>query len=100
LKKLSFNAGEIKNLTAQIDFTDEDDLGTAAKTFDNLRLAHLRGQKSEVLSYAGCARITFDLRFGKSRRESVLPRQGYPKRMLTASYKDLTRADGAAMNSI
>jgi len=95
LKKLSFNAGEIKNLTAQIDFTDEDDLGTAAKTFDNLRLAHLRGQKSEVLSYAGCARITFDLRFGKSRRESVLPRQGYPKRMLTASYKDLTRADGA-----
>ncbi len=95
LKKLSFNNGEIKNLTADINFTDEDDLTTAAKAFDSLRLTHLRGQKSEVLDYAGCARITMTLRFGKNKVEAVLPRQGYPKRMLTASYKDLSRADGA-----
>ncbi|MGD0782557.1 MAG: hypothetical protein ABSA30_06830, partial [Candidatus Aminicenantales bacterium] len=95
LKKLSFNAGEIKNLAAEINFTDENDLTAAAKAFDALRLAHLRGQKSEVLSYAGCARITVALRFGKTKMESSLPRQGYPKRMLTASYKDLSRADGA-----
>jgi hypothetical protein len=95
LKKLLFNAGEIKNLVAEINFTDEDDQATAAKAFDGLRMAHLRGQKSEVLSYAGCARITMVLHFGKSKVETALPRQGYPKRMLTPTYKDLSRADGA-----
>lgn len=95
LKKFTFNTGEIKNLVVEIHFTDENDQAKAARAFDNLRLAHLRGQKSEILSYAGCARITMALRFGKTKNEAVLPRQGYPKRMLTASYKDVSRADGA-----
>jgi hypothetical protein len=95
IRKLAFSAGEIKNLTVEINFTDEEDLAAARKAFDGLKLAHLRGQRSELLSYAGCARITLDLRFGKTRAEAVLPRQGFPKRMLTAAYKDTTRADGA-----
>jgi hypothetical protein len=93
LRKLDFHGGEIKNLVAEINFTDEDDLSTAAKAFENLKLAHWRGQKSEWLSYPGCARLTMNLRFGKTRQEAVLPRLGYPKRMLTASFKETAPLD-------
>jgi hypothetical protein len=95
LKKLSFSTGEIKSLAAEIYFTDEDDQATAFKAFENLRAKHLQGQDSEVLSYPGCARLSLSLRFGKKTVEAVLPRLGFPKRMLTASYKDTPRADGA-----
>ena len=46
LKKLSFNAGEIKDLTVDIYVTDEDDPTGAFKAFDALREQHRRGQKN------------------------------------------------------
>ena len=95
LKKLSFAAGEIKDLTVDIYLTDDDDLTKTFKAVDGVREQHLRGQKSEVLSYPGCAQLTFSLRYGKRTLQAVLPRLGYPKRMLTPSFKDAPRADGA-----
>ncbi len=93
LRKLAWNAGEIANLTVEIHFTDENDLAAAAGAFEDLRLLRLQGKQSETLSYPGCAAISVGLRFGKKSRDVVLPRQGYPKRMLTASYKDAPRAE-------
>jgi hypothetical protein len=95
LKKLAFNAGEIKDLTVDIYLTDDDDLNKTFKAIDAIREQHLRGQKSEIFSYPGCAQLTFSLRYGKKALQAVLPRLGYPKRMLTPGFKDSPRADGA-----
>ena len=95
LKKLSFNAGEIKDLSVDIYLTDDDDLNRTFKAIDTVRDQHLRGQKSELLSYPGCAQLTFAFHFGKRTLQAVLPRLGYPKRMLTPGFKDTPRADGA-----
>lgn len=95
LKKLAFNAGEIKDLTVDVYLTDDDDLNQTFKAVDAVREQHLRGQKSDLLSYPGCAQLTFALRFGKRTLQAVLPRLGYPKRMLTPGFKDASRADGA-----
>ncbi|MDP2914611.1 MAG: M14 family metallopeptidase [Candidatus Aminicenantes bacterium] len=95
LKKLSFNAGEIKDLAVDIYVTDEDDLARASKAFDALRDQHRRGEKTEVLSYPGCAQLSVWLRYGKKNLQTVLPRVGTPRRMLTPSFKDTARGDGA-----
>ncbi len=95
LKKLSFGAGEVKDLGVEIYFTDDEDQTRSFRAFDSLRTLHQRGQKSEVLSYAGCARLTFALRYGKSVQTAVVPRLGHPKRMLTPAFKNPPRpADG------
>lgn len=96
LKKLSFNAGEIKDLAVDIYVTDEDDQARASKAFDALRDQHRRGEKTEVLSYPGCAQLSIWLRYGKKNLQTVLPRVGTPRRMLTPSFKDAgRRGDGA-----
>jgi len=95
LKKLAFNAGEIKDLAVDIYVTDEDDQNRANRAFDALREFHRRGQKTDILSYPGCAQLSFWLRYGKRNLPTVLPRMGSPKRMLTPSFKDSPRADGA-----
>ncbi|MCX6563525.1 MAG: M14 family zinc carboxypeptidase, partial [Candidatus Aminicenantes bacterium] len=95
LKNLSFNAGEIKDLAVDIYVTDEDDQARASKAFDALRDQHRRGEKAEVLSYPGCAQLSVWLRYGKKNLQTVLPRMGTPRRMLTPSFKDAARGDGA-----
>jgi hypothetical protein len=93
LKKLTFNAGEIKNLMIDINVPDEDDLNRTFLAFDALRAQHARGQKSETLSYAGCARLSFFVRCGKKSQVAELPRLGVPKRILTASFRDPSRGE-------
>ena len=91
LRKLSFAAGEIKDLGIEVYCTDEEDQARSFRAFDALRYLHQRGQKPEVLSYAGCARLTFALRYGKSVQSAFVPRLGTPKRMLTPTFKNPPR---------
>ena len=95
LRKLSFNAGEIKDLAVDIFTADEEDQARTFKTLDALRVAHAQGEKTDILSYSGCAQLSFRLRYGKKSLQTVIPRMGYPKRMLTPSFKDSARGDGA-----
>jgi hypothetical protein len=95
IKKLSFNSGEIKDLTVEIYFTDEGDQNTSFKAFESLRQQHQQGQKTDILSYPGCAQLTLSLRYGKKNRQSMIPRLGAPKRMLTPSFKEMPRGDAA-----
>jgi hypothetical protein len=95
LKKLSFGAGEVKDLNVEIYFTDEDDLVRTHQAVESLRLQHRQGRKTDILSYPGCAQLSFSLRYGKIARTAMIPRLGYPKRMLTPGFKDNPRADGA-----
>jgi len=96
LKTLSFASGEIKDLVAEVYFTDEDDQKKAHKALDLLKRQRPKGLRSAVLSYPGCAQITFELWYGKKNLRLVLPRLGSSKRLLTPSFKENIKVDGEA----
>lgn len=87
LRRLKFNLSEIKNLTVKIDFSDKKQKDKAFQALESLRLQHRKGLNSEILSYPGCAQITFELCNGNENSQITLHRMGYPKRILTPSYK-------------
>ncbi|MCX6565214.1 MAG: M14 family metallopeptidase [Candidatus Aminicenantes bacterium] len=95
LKKLDFGAGEVKDLGVEIYFTDDEDQARSFRALEALHAHHQRGEKSGILSYAGCARLTFSLRYGKSVQTAFVSRLGRPKRMLTPGFKTPPRFDGA-----
>ncbi len=94
LKSLSFNSGEIAELVVEINFTDEEDMMKAFRALEYLKRQRSRGQRTGVLAYPACARISFDLRCGKKAAGTVLPRPGSTKRLLTPSFRENPRADG------
>jgi hypothetical protein len=96
LKNLSFTSGEIKDLVVEIHFTDEGDQKKAHKALDLLKRQRSKGLRSAVLSYPGCAQITFELWYGKKNLQLVLPRLGSSKRLLTPPFKEIARIDGEA----
>ena len=87
LKRLRFDSGEIKNLTIEIHLPDQEQKEKALQALESLRLQHSRGQNTETLTYPGCARIMFELVHGSDVAQAILPRMGFPKRILTPSYK-------------
>jgi hypothetical protein len=87
LKRLKFNSGEINNLILEIELADNRDKEKASEAFQRLCRQHHQGQNTGVLSYPGCAQITFELRGGSEKTQITLARLGYPKRILTPSYK-------------
>jgi hypothetical protein len=95
LRSLEFNSGEITNLLVEINFTDEDDQKKAYRALELLKRQRSRGQRTGILAYPACARITFDLRCGKKDLETALPRPGSTKRLLTPAFKENPRVDAA-----
>jgi len=87
IKKLKFDRGEIKNLVVSIDFENPQLLNRAYRILLELELQHKRGIKTGTLSYPGCAGITFELQNDLEKKSVSLSRVGFPKRMLTPSYK-------------
>lgn len=87
IKRLRFNTGEIKNLFIEISFPGKEQENEAFQALEKLRIQHNRGQKTDIFSYSGCAQITFILKSASENSRVVLPRMGYPKRILTPSYK-------------
>jgi hypothetical protein len=95
LKRLTFNAGEVKDLAVDIVLSDEDDQAKTVQAFGGLRAQHDRGLKTDVLSYPGCAQLTFWMRFGKKNVSASIPRVGAPKRLLTPSFRAAGRESPA-----
>ncbi|MGB8952283.1 MAG: M14 family zinc carboxypeptidase [Candidatus Aminicenantales bacterium] len=92
LKKFSFDTGQVKDMHVEISFTEEKEQEKAFELLESLRRQHSTGQRTDIFSYPGCAQLTFTLRSGgKHSRQVSLPRMGYPKRLLTPSYKDARR---------
>jgi hypothetical protein len=87
LKRLKFSSGEIKNLTLEIEFADDSNREKAIKAFKLLKLQHIKGQNTGTLSYPGCAQISLGLGEDNEKTQVILSRLGYPKRILTPSYK-------------
>jgi len=92
IKRLQFNSGEIKNLRMGIRFSSREQMENANKELKALLSWHKKGVKTDVLSYSGCRQITLELQYGNDRLDTVIRRMGYPKRILTPSYKSPVRA--------
>ncbi|MEE9501405.1 MAG: M14 family zinc carboxypeptidase [Candidatus Aminicenantaceae bacterium] len=91
LQRLRFNHGEIKTMRVRIDFPNSEQKELALHTLEELKSHHQKGLRTHILTYAGCAQISFELRSGSQHSEFCLHRVGYPKRLLTPSYKSVTR---------
>jgi hypothetical protein len=94
IKRLRFDSGQIQSLDITIICPDGDGTRRTAGILRRLEAAHRRGEDSEILSYPGAARLNLTLLSaeGDVTEGLVLKRMGYPKRMLTASYRSVRRA--------
>ncbi len=91
LKSLAFNAGEIVDLGIEVSFADSDDFEKSLRALELLLSQRRRGVRTEVLSYPACARLSFDLGYGKKTARIVLPRSGSSRRLLTPAFKEPPR---------
>jgi len=87
IKRLKFELGEIKDLQVALLFSDRENREKALTALEHLRQQHRSGQRTDILTFPGCGRITFILPDAATERTICLPRVGYPKRMLTPAYK-------------
>lgn len=87
IKRLRFDRGEIKELQVRLVFSDLKGQTSAQQILESLRQSHLRGEKTEILSYPGCACLSFSLVHKDAVSSVRLERVGYPKRLLTPGYK-------------
>jgi len=95
LRRLSFAQGEIRDLVVEVNFADEGDFTTAGRALELLRSQRRRGQRTDVLSYPACARLTFDLTYAKKSSRLILPRSGSSRRLLTPGFKERPRPESA-----
>mgnify|MGYP001040938316 CR=1 FL=1 len=87
INRLQFNRDQIKILTIDLVFENTNDRNEASEALQDLALNHKRGLETEVLSYPGCAELNLRIKSQKDSRALKVPRVGYPKRILTPSYK-------------
>ncbi len=93
LEALSFEQGQIKDLTIEVRFAEEAGRRKAEEAFLALAAGQRRGERTAILSYPGCAALTFELRAGAAVSKVVLPRTGASKRLLTPRFKERPAAD-------
>jgi hypothetical protein len=93
LQALSFNQGQIKNLTVEAHFAAAGDRKKAQEALALLGLQRLKGIRTGTLSYPGCAILTFELRCGEALSRIALPRTGSTKRLLTPGFKERPGAE-------
>ncbi len=87
VKRLRFDPGEIRDLTIHAAFTERNPWQKARSRLARLEQEHTQGENTDILSYAGCARISFVLEWEDQAAQAGIQRMGYPKRMLTPGYR-------------
>ncbi len=95
LKALSFEQGQIANLSVEVHFAADGDRRKAHDALVRLAADQRMGKRTSVLSYPACAALTFELSYGPSRSTAVLPRTGATKRLLTPGFKERPATDAA-----
>jgi hypothetical protein len=93
LRSLSFDQGQIKNLTVELFFATEAERVGAREALAALGERRRKGGDTEILSYAGCAQVTFELRAGANLDAVAIPRMGATKRLLTPAFKERPRPE-------
>ncbi len=97
LKALSFEQGQIADLAVEVHFPAGTDREKARTALALLSADRRKGNRTSVLSYPACARLTFDLLSDGPGPGSpvVLPRTGATKRLLTPGFRERPAADPA-----
>ncbi len=93
LEALAFDQGQVRDLVVEVRFAAEPERRRAKAAFGELAAAQRRGERTAVLSYPGCAALTFELRTETTAAKVVLPRTGASKRLLTPRFKERPAAD-------
>jgi len=91
INRLKFNQGQIKTLNVDLIFENQNHTKKAYKALMNLAVNHKRGLETDILSYPGCAELVLNIQAPTDSFTLELPRVGYPKRILTPSYKSPVR---------
>lgn len=87
LQALSFDQGQVRTLTIELHFENDDGRIKALHALAGLRDRQARGKDTQVLSYPGCAELVFELPEHNARAIFALPRTGSTKRLLTPGFK-------------
>ncbi len=87
INRLEFNQDQIKILTIDLVVENKNDMYQAYEALQDLTVNHKRGLGTEMLSYPGCAGLSLRIKAPKDSTALKVPRVGYPKRILTPSYK-------------
>jgi len=95
LKALSFEQGQIANLSVEVHFAADEDVRKAHDALLLLAADQRVGKRTSVLSYPACAALTFELSYGPSHATAVLTRTGATKRLLTPGFKERPASDAA-----
>jgi hypothetical protein len=90
LKKLRFPEGELIELEVSIRMKTSADQQQTEKALNDLRRQHRQGQNTNILSYSGCAGITFILGGPEPGTQVHLPRTGSPAGRLTPGYEPVS----------
>ncbi len=86
LQRLRFDHGEIREMVIDLNPVSAEESWQLRKALEALKIDHDRGKRTDLLSWAGCSRLTFI--FNGQREKSIsLDRVGLPRRFLTPSYK-------------
>ncbi len=88
LQGLSWNQGQIKNLTVELHFTNDADRDKARNALLILQRQQRTGDQTDILCPPACSQMTFELWGDKMQAEIVLPRIGSTRRLLTPSFKE------------
>ncbi|MGD2246054.1 MAG: M14 family metallopeptidase [Candidatus Aminicenantes bacterium] len=92
IQRLRFNSGEIKDLSVRIEFPNQNQMERAHQALQSLLQSQKKGERTEVLNYSGCRQMTIELRYGEEQLHLRIRRAGFPKRILTPSYKSPVRS--------
>ncbi len=93
LDKLRFPEGELKDIEILIKMNTAPAQQQLENALRELALKHRRGQHSRLLSYPGCAAITFILDGPESKISVRLLRTGSPGGRMTPGYKSMSQPD-------
>ncbi len=87
IARLRYDLGEIKELRVDLGQVDSALAGRLFQALEALRQDHARGYQTEVLSFAGCRRLTFCWQTGAKEESISLDRVGMPRRLLTPGFR-------------
>jgi DNA-binding Lrp family transcriptional regulator len=94
LRRLRYEWGEVKELTVELPTKDDSLAEKLLEALKTLRQDQARGKRTDLLSYANCQRLRFELGQGKAQRTITLERVGLPRRLLTPSFRSRREVRG------
>lgn len=86
LQRLRYDRGEIKEMVIEMGSLSAEESLKIMTALESLKEDHRRGKRTELLSFAGCSRLTFV--FNQLKEKSIsLDRVGSLRRLLTPGFR-------------